>query len=162
MLIGWDYRSDSDIAICDAMAAYVLSETEINEDMIILNRASRDTAGDAILSRIQLEQRFSDFRLSVVTTDYHIARVKAIFSQVYGPRREISFYGHCSDLVELKRFSEKSSHAAFMHTFKGIRSGELQKFRDRLLASHPFYNGTCFPDRHVPEAALIIESVVVN
>ncbi|MEM9343721.1 MAG: YdcF family protein [Pseudomonadota bacterium] len=150
MLIGWDYRPDSELAICDAMAAYAVSEKGIEKGRLLLNRISRDTVGDAIFSRMDIERRFPDFQMTVVTTDYHVPRVNEIFGRVYGPSREVTAIGSFSGLNEVKSPTENDSLIAFEKTFEGVEDGDLAAFRDRMLAQHPFYNGTCFPDRPVP------------
>lgn len=159
MVIGWDYRPDCSIAICDAMASHLLSTTRIDDKAIIRNRASRDTVGDAIFSRIQLEKTFSDFQLSVVSTDYHIPRVTEVFSRVYGQARKLEFFGSDDHPIISRDSSENDSLCAFRQTFEGIPSGDLLGFRDRMLSAHPFYNGTSFPDRPIPDGALTLKGV---
>ena len=156
MLIGWDYRRDSPIAICDAMAAYAVSECGVIEDALLLNRVSRDTVGDAILSKLQIERAFSDYRLTVVSSDYHVARVRRVFQRVYGPRDNLEVLGSVSAAPATKHATELESLATFERTFEGVPTGDLEAFRDRLLTAHPLYNGTRFPDRPVPAQALVI------
>ncbi len=143
--IGWDYRPDSSIAIADAMKRYQLARTAVPDDRMLINRLSRDSVGDAILSRLDLDARFTRYRLSVVSSSYHLPRLRHIFERVYGTLFDISFEGVeipvCSDVCEV----EAASIDAFEKTFEGVETGDLSAFVRRLLSAHPYYNGDQYP-----------------
>ncbi len=143
--IGWDYRPDSPIAIADAMVRHLGSFASIDSDNILVNRQSRDSVGDAILSRIDLEEKFSNYELSVVSSEYHIPRLQHIFPRVYGTKIALDFFGAPIETIAGVEKSEAASIAAFDQTFDGIDSGDLPRFLKRLQSSHPFYNGKLHP-----------------
>ncbi|QHQ35755.1 ElyC/SanA/YdcF family protein [Algicella marina] len=140
--IGWDYREDSDIAIADAMRAH---GPDLAESRVMINRQSRDSVGDAILSRRDIEARFERYKLTVVSSDYHIDRLKHVFGRVYGSGKEIAFAAAASEAGQDVMASEQRSIEAFDRTFAGVESGDLPAFTARLLAKHPFYNGAVHP-----------------
>ncbi len=152
MFIGWDYRPDTDLPICVAMGRYCQSQTDIPETAVLLNSFSRDTVGDAILSRIQLEAEFDEFDLTVVTSQYHASRASRIFGRVYGSQHTVQIMGDGSS--EVYKNSEADSLAAFEKTFSGLEDGDLSGFIDRMLTGHPFYNGSVFSDKQFPAKAL--------
>ena len=154
MFIGWDYRPDSDIAICDAMNRFRQTQSPIADDAVLLNPYSRDTVGDAILSRIQISRLYREFRLTVVTTDYHAARTREIFKTVYGAQHPVEVVGAESMTDDAVKAHERKSLDAFHKTFAGVPAGDIAAFRARLVQSHPFYNGQSFPDRPLPQQAL--------
>lgn len=140
--IGWDYREDSSLAIADAMHGH---KPGLPEARVLINRLSRDTVGDAILSRRDLEALFLAYRLTVVSSGYHITRVAHVFGRVYGPEMPVDFAAsEAAETPELA-VSEAASVAAFDKSFEGIQSGDLAGFTERLLAVHPFYNGAVHP-----------------
>lgn len=145
MFVGWDYRPDSQLAICDAMNEYQKRNYGIDQRNIILNRHSRDTVGDAIFSRIQLDRRFGTYQLEVVSSSYHLDRVKAIFTHVHGPEKEISFFGADVTIMPDCDTKEKASLAAFRTTFKTVTIGDIDAHIDCLVRNHPFYNGEVHP-----------------
>lgn len=140
--IGWPYRPDSDLAIADAMAAH---RPSLPQDRVLVNRQSRDSVGDAILSRRDLEARFPDFDLTVVSSDYHLPRLRHIFARVYGPERDIRFAGAEAPPDPDRPVREAASIRAFDKSFAGVPTGDLAAFESRLLADHPFYNGEVHP-----------------
>lgn len=155
MFIGWAYRPDSEIAICDAMAQYCMRTSQIKEHHILRNRYSRDTVGDAILTYGQLSRFCGTFDLTVVSTEYHIPRVEKIFRRVHGAEAKIRAYGSPgSNKVDMSA-AEKASLTAFERTFDGIADGDFASFMGRMRSDHPFYNGHSFPNDPLPDDSLL-------
>lgn len=155
MFIGWAYRPDSEIAICDAMAEHCTRTTQIKEHQILRNRYSRDTVGDAILTYGQLSRLCGTFDLTVVSTDYHIQRVERIFRRVHGPDAKITAYGSPSNYKADMSAAEEASLNAFEKTFAGITDGDFTSFMGRMRSDHPFYNGKSFPNDPLPDDSLL-------
>lgn len=155
MFIGWDYRPDSDIAICDAMARYCTRITPMTEQHILRNPHSRDTVGDAILSYGQLSRFCNSVDLTIVSTDYHVERVGKIFRSVYGSHTNVSVHGSPNENGADRSAAESASLSAFEHTFVGIKDGDFPSFLNRMRRDHPFYNGQVFPDRPLPDNSVL-------
>jgi uncharacterized SAM-binding protein YcdF (DUF218 family) len=143
--IGWDYRADSRIAIADAMYDYMRTKCALPADRALINRLSRDSVGDAVISRRDFDRVFGDYRLTVVSSDYHLPRLRHIFCRVYGGLAKIEFMG--ADIPERQGVAETeaSSIAAFDETFRGVASGDAIAFWQRLVTAHPYYNGEKYP-----------------
>ena len=140
---GWAYRDDSDICIADAMAAVAVERHGVPRARILPERASRDTGGDAVFTRRNLADPRGWTDVVVVTSAYHAARTRRIFSFVYGrpiPVAEVP--GPDTDAL---RAAEARSLEAFLATFDGVTAGDGAAIWDRLRTRHPFYNGTVHP-----------------
>ncbi|MEQ8822812.1 MAG: ElyC/SanA/YdcF family protein [Filomicrobium sp.] len=144
-LIGWDYRPDSSLAIADAMKNHLEAKAELRQERILINRLSRDSVGDAIFSRRDLDRLFTDYRLTVVSSGYHVRRLEHIFSRVYGPEKDIDYFAAETETTDKVLQSEQSSLQAFDNTFASVASGDLDGFLERLICAHPYYNGEVYP-----------------
>ena len=142
---GWAYRSDSDVAISDALAAYLSSTSGIRGSKIHSERRSRDTVGDAVFTRDHFSREGLPHKVSVVTTDYHVPRTREIFSFVYGDSVSLSVLGAHSDKIHSMKLSEQVSVDAFRKTFAEVSPGDFSAIYSRMLDEHPFYNGDVHP-----------------
>lgn len=148
LLCGWDYRPDCDVAIADAMRAYLLSFYPGLADKLICQRLSRDTVGDAVFSRICLGSLLdspSSCAVNVVTSDYHAYRAKQIFEFVFGSSFCISVAGVTGFRRDNSAVKEAKSLAAFRKTFGNVVAGDLISIFGSLRNDHPFYNGKVHP-----------------
>lgn len=143
---GWDYRADSPIAIADAFSRYLFIHYNIPQELIHQELRSRDTVGDAVFTNnfLRREQLLTS-QISVVTSKYHLSRTAEIFQFVFGENVDSSFYGSETETNEDHSDSERNSVIAFRNTFAGIPSGDFEQIEKRMIASHPFYNGTIHP-----------------
>lgn len=135
---GWDYRSDTRLAIADSLRDYLIA-LGIPAAAIVPERRSRDTVGDAVYTRMA----GACPRPLVVTSDYHASRAREIFSFVYG--RDVDVLGVPVPAVPEADAAERGSLAAFRRTFEGIAAGDIAQIERRMLARHPFYNGEVDP-----------------
>lgn len=142
---GWPYRADCNLPIAQAMKSFASAEGLCDPGRITLNTLSRDTAGDAILTRAQCTAL--DAAVTVVTSDYHVERTAHIFSTCWG--RQIRVVGS-STPQPVRRDTEAASRSAFDKTFAGVDASALDALLDRLQTAHPFYNGEHFPMRPFP------------
>jgi uncharacterized SAM-binding protein YcdF (DUF218 family) len=148
LLCGWPYRSDSDIAIADAMREYLLARHPSFSQKTRCQRLSRDTVGDAVFSRIYLGNLIgglSTCLVNVVTSDYHVDRTKEIFEFVFGPTCSVSVSGAPGFQHEESAKREADSLAAFRNTFGDVLPGDLNSIYSALWNRHPFYNGQVYP-----------------
>ena len=148
ILCGWAYRSDSDIAIADAMKRYLFANYPRISHKVVSQKISRDTVGDAIFSRIYIDEFLGNSvfdAVNVFTSDYHVRRTEEIFKFVFGDQTPVFVKGAPSFDAEAAKVKEKNSLQAFRSTFSGTPSGELQLIFSKLKTSHPFYNGSLHP-----------------
>ena len=139
--LGWSYREDCDAAICDVMRDYILANSTISQKNIIAISDSRDTVGDVFFCRDYLKDKKID-ELYVITSDYHVKRVTAIFNKLVGPILNFSIFGvettRLKDKILIQK--EKESLNAFKETFSGLDFSDLALIRERLFTSHKLYN----------------------
>ena len=143
---GWDYRPDSPITIADAFSQYLSDIHNIPQDVILEEKRSRDTVGDAVFTNDFLRgEGLLSSQISVVTSEYHLGRTAEIFLFVFGEDVDISFYGSETETYEDHSDSESNSLISFRSTFAGISSGDFEQIAKRMINSHPFYNGIKHP-----------------
>ena len=123
----------------DAMSLYALQQGMSQNDLF-LEEKSLDTVGQAIFSKrdIIIPQNWE--RLTVVSHDYHLPRVRTIFGFVYGRDFDIHYVGvpdlqkDCQSIE-----SERKSLEAFLKTFEGVKSGNDEQILNALIERHPLY-----------------------
>jgi DUF218 domain len=145
ILMGWNYRDDTELCISDAIACYLRSAHLIDGANIYIDRQSRDTVGDAILSKLKYQHLMAERALTVVTSDYHVGRTRRVFEFVYGSGWNICVDGVSTLASDQQRNHEQCSLEAFSRTFKGVKRGDDSAIWDALIHRHPFYNGTIYP-----------------
>ena len=148
LLCGWPYRTDSHIAIADAMRTYLLTRDPALSQRSRCQRLSRDTVGDAVFSRILLDNltgRQANYLVNIVTSDYHVNRSREIFKFVFPQSCSVSVSGVPGFQLDDSAAKEKKSISSFRNTFKNIQSGDLASIYCTLRNDHPFYNGTIHP-----------------
>ena len=142
---GWDYRSDSNIAIADAMKSYAINNGHISPEVILTDVNSRDTVGDAIFSKKNIVTKKNLSNLLIITSDYHTLRTHKIFSYIYGKQYSIKVLGSKTPKGDDFLKSESESLKIFYKTFAGVKSGDDMLIYNRLREKHPFYNGHVYP-----------------
>jgi uncharacterized SAM-binding protein YcdF (DUF218 family) len=145
LCMGWAYRPDSDLPIAQAMRDHARAHALPMAERLEVDPRSRDTVGDAILSRRRLSPA-PGTPVIVATSDYHAARTTMIFARVWGPAHPLRIAAAPTDRPD-RTETERPSIDAFLRTFDGIPTGDLDAFLRRLLTAHPFYDGRAFPDR---------------
>lgn len=145
MFMGWAYREDSDLPISEAMESEAIRRGLCEGTRMLCNRLSRDTVGDGVFSALSYAADKVSPDLIVVTSDYHVPRVREIFEFVWG--RQVEVFGAVTPVSEDKSMTEAQSCEAFRRTFQGVKRGDLAACTKRLLSEHPFYNGKAMPGR---------------
>jgi uncharacterized SAM-binding protein YcdF (DUF218 family) len=140
---GWNYRPDSQICIADAMVHHGVQKLGVPATAFLTETTSRDTVGDAVFSKRNFFVKRHWKSVAVVTSAYHAARTKEIFSFVYGTN--IDVFPAISEQSESLRLREEESLIAFRATFAGIEQGDDEAIFTRLIQRHPFYNGEIYP-----------------
>lgn len=109
------------------------------ESQISLEETSRDTVGNAVFSKLLLALPKRWKSIAVVSSDFHIQRVKEPFSRAYGPKFRIEYFGAKSSGKADFSQHEKSSLERFKTDFSGIKIGDDAKMLQRLFEIHPLY-----------------------
>ena len=142
---GWDYYTEYNITIADAMKSYIVKNSHISDELVLTETNSRDTVGDAIFTKINIVKKMSMNNLLIVTSDYHVSRVDKIFSYIYGEQYIVKVIGSkTTKKKELSELEDKSLNV-FYKTFNGIKSGDDVLIFKRLCSDHPYYNGDLYP-----------------
>lgn len=128
-----------------AMAAYALNDG-VPEDDIFIEDFSLDTVGQAIFTRAALAVPKKWKSMVVVSSDYHMPRVKSIFDFVYGGSCGLSYESApTNEAIRAERGAKEPERlATFQKQFEGILPGDFAAIVHRLLDSekgHGFYNG---------------------
>lgn len=123
---GWDYRADSPIIIANAMRDKAHREHGIPSHQIFADSSARDTVGDAIFIKRNLVEPSSVRKLTVVSSGYHIKRVREIFEFVFGGDYMLTYVSTPTDHAQGKEQSEAASLAAFRRTFYGVPAGDTE------------------------------------
>lgn len=142
---GWAYRADSPIALADAMKNYAIKMGKITPELILTEKNSRDTVGDAIFTKNNISKIKGWRNIIVVTSDYHVSRAHIIFNYVYGGNYNIKIIGATTGIDKEQSRDENGSLMAFYETFDGIEAGNDVLIHERLCKEHPFYNGVIHP-----------------
>lgn len=145
---GWAYREDTNLAISDAMIAYIKKNYLISDSNLFSENRSRDTVGDAVFTRSHFEEaELGSFEFHIVTSDYHLERTTEIFRFVFGPRANLRFHGAESNNSH-NLLQELKSTDAFQKTFQNLSSLDFGGIIRRMFSEHPFYNGEIHPKFH--------------
>ncbi len=85
-----------------------------NKNNLLLENESQDTIGNAYLTKIRILLPRDWKSITVVTSDYHIARTKYIFKKVLGAGYKITFVPAPSNLSKHKlKIELKNEHKKF-------------------------------------------------
>jgi len=145
VLPGWDYFSQYSVAIADAMKSYIVKNSDISHKLVLTEKNSRDTVGDAFFTKINIVKKKSMHNLLIVTSDYHVLRTHKIFSYIYGEQYIVKVIGSkTTKKKELSELEDKSLNQ-FYKTFNGVKSGDDDLIYKRLCTKHPYYNGDIYP-----------------
>ena len=123
----------------EAMKKFAI-EKGVPESKIIIEEKSLDTVGQAIFTKryLAIPQKWK--KIIVISSDYHIERVRAIFEFVYGKNFKISFVTTPTEGDRTKiRAKEKESLQSFYETFKDVNPWDDKKIFETLFAKHPYY-----------------------
>ena len=136
---GWDYRNDSNIKLAKALSDFFIKQKP-SAHKIILLESSRDTVGDAVLLKYYFENHIAEKKINVITSNYHIDRSQRIFDFVFY-QNDIFMHAAKIEFNKQNDIHEYKSLEAFEETFKDINPGDIDAIYERLISSHPYYNG---------------------
>tara|TARA_B100000035_G_scaffold72540_1_gene59893 strand:- start:23018 stop:23605 length:588 start_codon:yes stop_codon:yes gene_type:complete len=143
LTLGHDYRKDSNLPISHSFKNYLVKEN-LPSNKIFTDINSRDTVGDAIFSRLFIEEKKFFKKIYIVSSDYHIKRVQIIFKKIISNKYSLEFFSSKSKTKIQKIKEEKSSTKAFFQTFKKEDFKSLNTLLLKLASQHPYYNGEIY------------------
>lgn len=113
------------------------NKIHINE--IIKESKSLDTIGNAVFTRKIVDDLKGTSKIFVVSSCYHMNRVRFIFDMVFGSNYQIN-YDHCHPFnekgIEDKEYTSLESAQKF---FKNIVPGDIKFIERHLFAIHECY-----------------------
>lgn len=128
-------------AATESVKEYVVGKG-VQSDKILLQTKSRDSIGEAFLTKkdILIPRNWRD--IFVVSSDYHIRyRIGLVFDFIFGRNFDIKYVG-----VESGRLNDSetvkdqiSSLYAFINLFEGIEPENDEAIEKRLLERHKLY-----------------------
>lgn len=124
----------------EAMKRYAIQQGVPNND-ILKEEDSLDTIGQAYFVKKNVIVPKNWDRFSVVSSEYHIPRVKKIFNFIFGPEFLIEYKSATSLLQhDIKiRLKEFLSLTSFYMLFAGIKPGNDVRITERLFSTHQLY-----------------------
>lgn len=140
---GWAYRTDTGLSIASAMRNYLVNKHGLDKKFILIQDKSRDTVGDAYFARVLYSDPMVYKSIAVVTSAYHVERVREIFNFIFSDSVKVNVIGvgsFESDMLE----SEKKSLDIFREMFRGVMPGDVVAIHRRLSEMHPYYNGSIY------------------
>ena len=139
---GWDYRDDSSIKIASALSIFFKNNCDDKHNMY-LSDLSRDTVGDAVFLRKLFNSKIGTKKINVITSNYHSHRSSMIFNYVFTDNN-IELHEAIIKNSSSRAAHEKKSYQAFLQTFEGIESGDIETIYRTLISNHPYYNGDVY------------------
>ena len=131
---------------CDASAKY-LAGRGIRPERILLERFAMDTIGNGYFKRVLFAEPMKLRRILVVTSEFHMPRVKKIFNWVYAlkPQKikfkvdflKVSDKGLNPGLMRTKNALEKKNLKRLLPIIKRIRT--MKKLREFIFFEHACY-----------------------
>lgn len=143
---GWNYRSDCELKIGQAVAEDLLEMRGLEKEQVLVDVCSRDTVGDAYFIRKNIVRPKNIQSLTVVTSDYHKKRTKAIFEEFFLPKVKVEAVGASVAIANMDELlvHEENSIRAFHQTFENVDFADDNSVQDALTSKHPFYNGEVY------------------
>ena len=143
LTLGHDYRHDNETPISHSLKSYLVKK-DIPSHKIYTDVNSRDTVGDAIFSRLFIEEKNLFRKIFIVSSDYHLKRVKIIFEKIISSDYSLEFFSSkCKKNIK-KIKKEKLSTKAFQNTYEEKDFNSLDTLLLKLASDHPFYNGEAY------------------
>ncbi|MEK6935023.1 MAG: YdcF family protein [Nanoarchaeota archaeon] len=135
-----DHNSKQPITHAKSMEDYAISKG-IPESVILKEEKSVDTVGHPIFIKNEIIKQRNWKKLIVVSSDYHIQRVKKIFDFILGEDFSIDYISSKTNknTPEIIK-KESNSLQVFHNTFKDVNSGDYESILERLYEKHPLYN----------------------
>jgi len=118
------------------------SKFMIPKDQIIQLPLVKDTVGEAVFSRFEFERIGIPKNLNIITSDWHLNRVKEVFNYIYGDTifNKINFYVIPGDTKALNDEIKNDSILEFRKLVSNCDKGDFKSIYKQMMTNHPQYN----------------------
>lgn len=138
--------ADPEFKITHAQAMANYTHSRIGSAKLYLENISLDTVGQAFFTKQKVVLPRGLESVLVISSDYHMERVKAIFGKIYDPNFQVGYHeipALREDIKEMKE-NEETSLAVFKNMFGEVTPGDDGTILRILLSKHPFYSHRFF------------------
>ena len=133
-------------AVADVTRGFLITQCGIDKRRIIADTRPRDTVGDAYFVSDHLNKVS---RLTIVTSAYHVNRVRHIFNFFLPDQVELKITGIDYPVGPELIAHENDSLSKFIEQFPS-RSFSREELFEVLRTKHPLYNGEIYPRLALP------------
>ena len=140
---GWKYKKSIKNPLSTIMSDYAIKNFKIQKEFIYEEPLAKDTVGEAYFIKKNFLSQNNDInQLIIVTSDWHLARVKEIFYFVFGETTDpkLNFYEIKGEAVYQEKEALNTSILAFRKMIKSCKTGSLNEIYSKMLKNHDLYN----------------------
>jgi len=138
ILSGGKTQNSVQFSEAEVMMEYC-KENNISTDKIIKETESLDTIGNAVFTRKIVDDMKEVSEIFIVSSCYHMNRVRYIFDMVFGSNYQINYdYCHPSNEHGIGD-EEKTSLESAQNFFKNVVPGDIEFIERHLFAIHECY-----------------------
>ncbi|MEK7150989.1 MAG: YdcF family protein [Patescibacteria group bacterium] len=129
----------------DVMQNYLIKQ-DIPKDLVLIERKSRDTIGNAYFSK-QIIKKFPKWKnLLIVTTKGHDARSRWTFKRVLGEKYQTTFFGVPTKLPSFRNNPNRKKYERFIRQFvnkeffRSMKDGDDVMLGKLMKKYHPAHS----------------------
>jgi len=127
----------------EAMRDYLI-ELGVPKERIFLEKKSKDTIGNAYYAKILYFLPKKEKKAIIITSEFHLERVKFIFQRIFGKNYQLKFIGAPSSLPKSQRKKVKERQKILLEKTKKI----LEKMQP---GDHNFLKGKLYKLKYYKE-----------
>jgi len=142
IIVSGNYKELYGISLAEAMEKYAI-EKGVKKQDIVKEEISLESVGQLLFCKVGILEIKKWFNIVIISSDYHMERLKIISSIIFDKKYKVDFIGAESDInsEELAKLNkeEQKSKELFIKTFgsKALNDQELLKI---LFEKHNRYN----------------------
>jgi hypothetical protein len=130
-------KTSSRIPECEIMAKYAIG-LGADSARIVKECHSLDTIGNGYFTRKLIDSLKNVKSVCVVSSCYHMPRVKYVFEMCFGNDKKLDF-NHCFEFG-FSQDSEKRKMEITRKFFDGVTAGDIDEIKARIYSKHNLYN----------------------
>ena len=130
-------KTSSRIPECEIMAKYAIG-LGVDSARIVKECHSLDTIGNGYFTRKLIDSLKNVKSVCVVSSCYHMPRVKYVFEMCFGNNKKMDF-NHCFEFG-FSQDSEKRKMEITRKFFDGVTAGDIDEIKARIYSKHNLYN----------------------
>jgi uncharacterized SAM-binding protein YcdF (DUF218 family) len=142
IIVSGNYKELFGISLAQAMKKYAI-EKGVKEEDIIKEEISLESVGQLLFCKIGILEIKKCFKVVIISSDYHIERLKILANTIFDKKYKIDFIGvkssiNSEELNKIKKDEEKSKEL-FIKTFGSKPLGDKALLKI-LFEKHGRYN----------------------